>query len=374
MRVPPELEPLLDMGVIDEVIRPLMSGKEAQVYLVAVGDEARVAKVYKDAAFRSFKNRADYTEGRRGRNSRRERATAKRSAYGRAEIEAAWRRSEFDAIHRLKAAGVRVPEAFDFVEDVLVMELIRGEDGGPAPRLIDVTLEQEEASKLYHQLLREVTRMLCAGLIHGDLSDFNVLLAPDGPVIIDFPQVIDAAANRNARRILIRDVDNLTSFLARWVPDLRGKPYGQELWELYERAVLTPDTELTGRVKGGKKKADVRSVVDEIAAAAQEESRRRAALGLPPVRGRAPKPSLGPPPRPVQPEQPDRPKRKQPPQPQPQKTRGNGKPAPAPAPARRDRERDRDKPRPKAFREGAPPKAEPGDPFGDLDSLLIIED
>ncbi|MEN0066803.1 MAG: PA4780 family RIO1-like protein kinase [Myxococcota bacterium] len=288
MRVPPELEPLLDAGLIDDVLRPLMSGKEAQVYLVSVdGGDLRVAKVYKDAGRRSFKHRADYLEGRRGRNTRSERAKGKRSAYGRREIEASWRSAEYDAMRRLWRAGVRVPEPYDFVDGVLIMELVRGPDGDPAPRLVDVDLEEGEARRLFNQLLGEVTRMLCAGLVHGDLSDFNVLLGHRGPTIIDFPQAIDAAANQNARRLLIRDVDNLTSFLARWVPDLRRRPYGEELWNHYERATLTPDTRLTGRLRRSSKKANLESVMDEISAAIKEERRRRTALGLPPVRRRS---------------------------------------------------------------------------------------
>ncbi|MEO0605852.1 MAG: PA4780 family RIO1-like protein kinase [Myxococcota bacterium] len=331
MRVPPELEPLLDMGVIDGVLRPLMSGKEAQVYLVTADGDVRVAKVYKDAGRRSFKHRSDYLEGRRGRNTRAERAKGKRSAYGRAEIEAAWRSAEVDAINRLYRAGVRVPEPYDFVEGVLVMQLVRGDDGEPAPRLVDVDLERDEARDIFFELLSQVTRMLCVGLVHGDLSDFNVLLGVDGPTIIDLPQAIDAAANPNARRILVRDVDNLTSFFSRWVPKLRNRPYGAELWDLYERAELTPETRLTGRVRRSKRKADVSSVVDEIAAAVKEEGRRRAAMGLPPVRRRStalPEP------------------------PAPRESR----------PSRRSR---------KKVERPAEPTA---DPFGDLDALLIEED
>jgi len=350
MRVPPELEPLLDIGVIDEVIRPLMSGKEAQVYLVVSDGDTRVAKVYKDAGRRSFKHRADYLEGRRGRNTRSERAKGKRSAYGRAEIESAWRSAEHDAIQRLWRAGVRVPQPYDFVEGVLVMQLVRGPDGQPAPRLVDVDLEQDEARHLFHELLREVTKMLCEGLIHGDLSDFNVLLGEDGPTIIDLPQAIDAAANQNARRLLIRDVDNLTAFLARWVPDLRRRPYGQELWDLYERAELTPETKLTGRVRRSKQKADIDSVIDEIAAAVKEEGRRREALGLPPVRrrstGRAPRETT---------------------------------PAPEPSSGRsrkRSRERSRSDRAAPIEEPPAPSPDDPpsDDPFGDLDALLIAED
>ena len=348
MRVPPELEPLLDIGLIHEVVRPLMSGKEAQVYLVTAEGETRVAKVYKDDRRRSFKHRADYLEGRRGRNTRAERAKGKRSAFGREQIEAAWRSAEYDAMRRLWDAGVHVPQPYDFVEGVLVMELVRGEDGAPAPRLVDVDLEEREARRLFEQLLREVTKMLCVGLVHGDLSDFNVLLGPTGPTIIDLPQVIDAAANPNARRILIRDVDNLTSFLARWVPDLRHRPYGQELWELYERAELTPDTRLTGRVRRKQRRADIDSVIDEIAAAVKEEGRRRAALGLPPVRPRS---------RPAAAEK------------------------PAPPRERKPRKRSSDRSDDRANPRSAPPTPKPAkpetptdDPFHDLDSLLIAED
>jgi RIO kinase 1 len=284
MRVPPSLEPLLEMGIIDEVFRPLLSGKEAAVYLVGSNGHPAVAKVYKQAEQRSFKNRADYTEGRRGRNTRQERAKGRGSKYGRAEEESAWRSAEVDAIYRLKAAGVRVPEPYHFVDGVLVMELVADADGNPAPRLVDVDLLPDEATEIYFGLLREVQKMLCAGLVHGDLSDFNVLLAADGPVVIDFPQAIDAAANRNAGRILVRDVDNLTSFLSRWVPDLRGLPYGQEMWALYERGELTPDTVLTGKVKRSSHKSDLRALVDEIAHAAREEARRREHDGRKPLR------------------------------------------------------------------------------------------
>ncbi|TNE84092.1 MAG: serine protein kinase RIO [Deltaproteobacteria bacterium] len=280
--IPESLETLLEQGVIHRVVRPLMSGKEAQVFLVEVEGEPRVAKIYKDAANRSFKHRAEYMEGRRMRNTRSQRAIARRSRYGREQEEEAWKNAEVDAIYRLRAAGVRVPEPFAYVDGVLVMELVSDDRGEPAPRLIDVRLEREEAEDLFKILLREVVKMLCAGLVHGDLSDFNVLLSSDGPVIIDFPQAVDAAANRNARKLLVRDVRNLQSFLARFVPDLKRKQYGDEMWELYEEGVLLPDTKLTGRAKK-RGNADTESVLREIQAAVREERARRAALGLDPL-------------------------------------------------------------------------------------------
>jgi RIO kinase 1 len=280
--IPESLETLLDQGVIHRVVRPLMSGKEAQVFLVEVEGDLRVAKVYKESDNRSFKHRAEYTEGRRVRNSRSQRAMSKRSRYGRQQEEEAWKNAEVDAIYRLRAADVAVPEPFAYVDGVLVMELVADERGEPAPRLVDVQLEQEEAEELFQILLREVVKMLCAGLVHGDLSDFNVLLAAQGPVIIDFPQAVDAAANRNARKLLVRDVRNLQSFLARWSPGLRRMQYGQEMWELYEDGVLTPETRLTGRAKK-RGKADTESVLREIQAAVREERARREALGLDPL-------------------------------------------------------------------------------------------
>ncbi|MCO4747013.1 MAG: phosphotransferase [Proteobacteria bacterium] len=259
-----------------------MSGKEAQVFLVEVDGDLRVAKIYKSAENRSFKHRAVYTEGRRVRNSRQQRAMAKRSRYGRAEEEQAWKNAEVDAIYRLRDAGVRVPEPFAFVDGVLVMELIADEWGEPAPRLIDVQLSAEEATDLFQTLLREVVKMLCAGLVHGDLSDFNVLLTADGPVIIDFPQAVDATANNSAQRLLIRDVRNLQSFLARFVPDLRRMEYGQEMWELFEAGKLLPDTKLTGKARK-RGKANTEAILMEIQAAVRDERSRREALGLDPI-------------------------------------------------------------------------------------------
>lgn len=299
MRAPERLWPLLEMGVVTDVIRPLMSGKEADVFLVDVRGEWAVAKVYKEADRRSFKHRAAYTEGRNSRNTRSQRAMAKGSRFGREEVEAAWRNAEVDAIYKLEAAGVAVPRPYSFVEGVLVMELIRGFDGGPAPRLVDVELSKGEAEEIFHILIREVVKMLCAGVVHGDLSDFNVLLPPYGPVIIDFPQAVDPATNNNARKLLVRDVKNLTSFLGRFAPGLKKTRYGEEMWALYERAELAPDTRLTGRFKGSDRSADTSSLLAEIEAVEREARARREALGLPPPRRRATGRADAPAPKPI---------------------------------------------------------------------------
>jgi len=274
MKIPARLLPLLDVGIIDRVVRPLMSGKEAAVYLVEAREELRVAKVYKEATRRSFKHRTDYTEGRKVRNSRRQRAMDKRSKFGRREVEQAWRTAEVDAIRKLRAAGVIVPEPFEFYEGVLVMELIEGEPGMPAPRLIDVHLTAAEARDIHRSMLSEIVKMLCAGVVHGDLSDFNVLLRDSGPVIIDFPQAIDPTFNNNARKLFIRDVDNICSFLGRFAPELLQTRYGKEIWRLYERGDLHPEIELTGRFKDSTRIADVGRVLDEIGDAREEALRR----------------------------------------------------------------------------------------------------
>ncbi|TVQ90127.1 MAG: hypothetical protein EA397_14350 [Deltaproteobacteria bacterium] len=300
MRVPESLIPLVDQGIITEVIRPLMSGKEAEVYLVRSEGEIRVAKIYKAPERRSFKHRAAYTEGRKVRNSRTQRAVDKRSRFGREMEEQAWRAAEVQAIERLHAAGVRVPEPYAFVDGVLVMELITGPDGGPAPRLADLNPTRREARSLFFTLLQETQKMLCAGLVHGDLSDFNVLIAADGPVIIDLPQAVDTAQNAHAGKLLIRDIDNLTSFLGRYDSKLRRTRYGQEMWELYERGDLTPSTKLTGKVARRGDSADIDAILAEIQASERAEVARREALGLPPPRrARAPKVSASPPPKPL---------------------------------------------------------------------------
>jgi RIO kinase 1 len=281
MRTPDGLAPLFEYGILDEVVRPLMSGKEAQVYLVRSGGQLCVAKVYKEAQQRTFKNRAEYTEGRKVRNSRDQRAIGKRSKHGRAEDEAAWRSTEVDVIHRLHAGGVRVPTPFHFVEGVLLMELVTDAEGDPAPRLGDLQFTPGEARAIYDRLIREVVRMLCAGVVHGDLSCFNVLVGADGPVIIDFPQSVDTARNTNARKLLLRDVENLHEFLRRFVRGARRLPYAEEMWDLYQQNLLTPETPLNGGFRGSRASAPVNlnGVLDLIQEAHQDELRRRQALG-----------------------------------------------------------------------------------------------
>lgn len=275
MRIPESLISLTDEGIIEQVVRPLMSGKEAQVYLVSCGGQLRVAKVYKEAQHRSFRQRSEYTEGRRVRNSRDQRAIDSRSRHGRQQDEAAWRSAEVDTLYRLQEAGVRVPRPFHFVDGVLIMELVTDVDGNPAPRLGDVRLDRVQANGVFHQLLCEVVRMLCAGVVHGDLSDFNVLLGMNGPVIIDFPQSISAASNQNARRMLLRDVDNLHRFVAQYAPGQRPLPYAQEMWQLYQCGELSPDTKLLGRFRAPEQAVDTRAVLNSIGDAERDARRRQ---------------------------------------------------------------------------------------------------
>lgn len=282
MQIPDALASLFDDGIIEEVVRPLMSGKEAQVFLVVSQGQVRVAKVYKDAQHRSFKNRAEYTEGRKTRNSRDQRAVDKRSKHGRAQDEAAWKSTEVDMIHRLHAGGVRVPTPYAFIDGVLVMECVVDAYGNPAPRLGDVAYTPEAAQIIYERVMREIVRMLAAGVVHGDLSDFNVLVAGDEPVIIDFPQSVDTAKNPNARRLLLRDVDNMHRFLQRHVPRAPRLPYAEEMWELHESNALTPDTRLTGRFRptARRRSGGGDSVFELIQEAERDERKRREALGL----------------------------------------------------------------------------------------------
>jgi RIO kinase 1 len=277
MRMPAGLLSLLDNGLITEVVRPLLSGKEAQVYLVLVYGEERVAKVYKEANQRSFKNRAVYSEGRRGRNSRDRRAIAKGSKHGRAQEEEAWRSAEVDMMFRLRDAGVRVPTPYVFDDGVLVMELVKDAYGEPAPRLGEVDMDAAYAEVVFDQLIAEVVKMLCAGVVHGDLSDFNVLMTPEGPVIIDFPQSLDAAGNQSARKILIRDVANLNRFLLGFGPTKRPLQHAQEMWALYTRGELQPDTKLTGRFKGADNNVNMMALMAELEADERDEMARRAA-------------------------------------------------------------------------------------------------
>jgi RIO kinase 1 len=264
MKIPKRIEPLVEDGVVDSVLRQLMSGKEATVYVVQCGDEIRCAKVYKEANQRGFHQAVHYTEGRKVKNSRQARAMEKGSRYGRKEQESAWQRSEVDALYKLAAAGVRVPHPHGFYEGVLLMELVSDENGAPAPRLNDLKLSAEQAREFHATLIRQVVLMLCAGIVHGDLSEFNILVDSRGPVIIDLPQAVDAAANNNAGRMLERDVDNLANYFGQFAPELKLTRYGKEIWALYQRGELLPGTPLTGRFSQSEKSADVRSVMREI--------------------------------------------------------------------------------------------------------------
>ena len=270
MKTPPALQPLIDDGVIDAVMRPLKSGKEAAVYVVGAGGEVRCAKVYKDMAQRSFQQRVQYQEGRKVRGSREARAIGKASRYGRRQQEAEWKNAEVDALYRLRDAGVRVPEPFGYFHGVLVMELVVDADGHAAPRLGEVELAPGQARDVHRMLVRDVARMLCIGLVHGDLSAWNVLVAPDGPVIIDLPQVVSAAGNNAAHAMLLRDVNNLTACLGAWAPELLDTWYGEEMWALYEAGALRPDSELTGVFEHDDSVPDVDGVRHAIEDARQE--------------------------------------------------------------------------------------------------------
>ncbi|MES1163622.1 MAG: PA4780 family RIO1-like protein kinase [Rhizobacter sp.] len=275
MKPPKRLQSLLEEGLIDSVVRQLMSGKEAQVFVVRCGDDTRCAKVYKDATQRSFRQAVDYTENRKVKNTRQARAMAKGTRFGREATEAAWQSAEVDALYRLAGAGVRVPKPYNFCDGVLLMELVTDANGDAAPRLNDVAFSADEARTHHATLIGEVVRMLCAGIVHGDLSEFNILLAADGPVIIDLPQAVDAAGNNHAQRMLLRDVDNLRDFFGRFAPDLLPTAYGPEIWALYERGALQPDTVLTGRFEAAAGPVDVGGVMREIDDARAEDAARR---------------------------------------------------------------------------------------------------
>lgn len=270
MKTPAGLQPLIDDGVIDAVLRPLKSGKEASVYVVRAGDDIRCAKVYKDLAQRSFQARVQYQEGRKVRGSRQARAMGKATKFGRREQEEAWKHAEVDALFALAEAGVHVPRAYGYFHGVLVMDLVTDAEGHSAPRLGEVELTADEARAFHARLIGDVVRMLCVGLIHGDLSEYNVLVAPDGPVIIDFPQVVSAAGNNAARDMLLRDVHNLRDTLARFAPELADTHYGEEMWALYEKGELWPDAALTGRFTFDTRRADVAAVRMSIEDARQE--------------------------------------------------------------------------------------------------------
>ncbi|MEH6556199.1 MAG: PA4780 family RIO1-like protein kinase [Oceanicoccus sp.] len=278
MKVPKRLQPLVDDGLVDEVISRLMSGKEADIFIVACGENIRCAKVYKDAAKRSFKKAAQYQEGRKVRSGRRARAMEKRSSYGRKQQEEIWQNAEVDALSRLARAGVRVPETYGCVDGVLLMELVTDDEGNVAPRLDDVTMPAEQALEDHAMMMHYAKLMLCAGIVHGDLSEFNVLVDEYGPVIIDLPQAVDAAANNNAEAMFTRDVNNMTRYYAEFAPTLLKTRYAEEMWALYEEGKLKPDTVLTGLYEGDADNADVDSVLEEIKAVLQEEQARQERL------------------------------------------------------------------------------------------------
>lgn len=270
MKIPNGLQPLIDDGIIDGVLRPLKSGKEAAVFVVSSGDEVLCAKVYKDMAQRSFQARVQYQEGRKVRGSRQARAMGKATKFGRREQEAAWKTTEADALYQLSDAGVRVPQPHGFFHGVLLMELVTDADGRSAPRLGEVEHSPEQAREFHRLLMADVVRMLCLGLIHGDLSEYNVLVAPDGPVIIDLPQVVSAAGNNSARAMLLRDVHNIRDCLGIFAPELNATHYGEEMWKLFEAGELRADSALTGRFVFDTHRADTRAVLWSIEDARQE--------------------------------------------------------------------------------------------------------
>ena len=285
MKAPPRLQSLVEEGLIDTVVRQLMSGKEAMVYVVRCGDETRCAKIYKEATSRSFRQAVDYTENRKVKNSRQARAMAKGSKFGRQAQEAAWQSAEVDALYRLAAAGVRVPQPYNFHDGVLLMELVTDAHGDAAPRLNDVAFTQAQALAHHATLIGEVVRMLCAGVVHGDLSEFNILLAhtpgaegeegTDGPVIIDLPQAVDAAGNNHAQRMLMRDVANLRDFFGQFAPELLATQYGPEMWSLYQSGLLSNETPLTGHYERAHADVDMQAVLREIDDARAEDAARR---------------------------------------------------------------------------------------------------
>jgi RIO kinase 1 len=279
MKAPPRLQALIEEGLIDSVVRQLKSGKEADVFVVRCGDDTCAAKVYKEANKRGFRQAVDYTENRKVRNSRQARAMTKRTAYGRQQQEAAWQSAEVDALYRLAAAGVRVPRPHNFHDGVLLMELVADGQGAAAPRLNDLSFTEAEARELHGTLIDEVVRMLCAGVIHGDLSEFNILLAGDGPVIIDLPQAVDAAGNNHAPRMLLRDVDNLRNFFGQYAPALLATRFGPEIWALYAAGLLVPGMPLTGRYERKAGEVDLSGLLREIEDARLEEAARLLRMG-----------------------------------------------------------------------------------------------
>ena len=274
MKIPKRFKPLLEDGLVDEVISQLMSGKEATVYMVRCGDNICCAKVYKEARSRSFKKAAQYQEGRKVRNTRRARAMQKSSKFGRKQQEKVWQNAEVDALYLLAAAGVRVPEPYGCYDGILLMELITDVDGYVAPRLNDVELSAEIALEDHKIMMHSIKLMLCSGIVHGDLSEFNVLLDENGPVIIDLPQAVNASTNNNAESMHERDVNNITTYYAQFAPELSKTQYAKEMWHLFENGELNPESELTGTFNDSSDTADVDLVLLEIKEAFKEEQQR----------------------------------------------------------------------------------------------------
>lgn len=274
MKIPSRMMSLVEEGLVDEVLHQLMTGKEAEVYMVLSQGQVCCAKIYKEVNKRNFKHNTDYTEGRRVKNSRRARAMGKKTRFGAKEMEDAWQNAEVEALTRLASAGVRVPQVYGFYDGVLLMELVTDHEGDVAPRLHDLEMTVDQAHEYFLWLIQEIVRMLCAGLIHGDLSEYNILFGKYGPVIIDLPQAVDASANNNAKKLLERDVDNVKAYFSRFAPELKATQYGKEMWDLYKNGKLHPETKLTGRFKSHNQRTDVGRVLQVITDAREDKEKK----------------------------------------------------------------------------------------------------
>ena len=212
------LEPLIEDGLIEDVIRPIKSGKEAVVYCCrapqAMGGELIAAKIYRPVERRSFKRDAVYQQGReRGvrPDARTLRALGKKTAHGRVHKFSAWIAHEMRTLTLLHHAGADVPAPIDRVGPVILMEYF-GDIEAPAPVLVNVSLDQDEAARIYQQILRNVELFLANHRVHADLSAYNVLYTEARVVIIDFPQSVDPRYNDDAFDLLLRDVRNINAF------------------------------------------------------------------------------------------------------------------------------------------------------------------
>jgi len=274
MQIPDGLRALIDDGFIQEIIRPLKSGKEAAVFLVVVEGQVCAAKVYKQVQLRNFRQRQDYVEGRQAGNTRDQRAMDRGTKFGKQKREEAWQNAEADAMRKLHAAGVRVPRPHGNHDGILIMDLVRGRTGDPAPQIAAARFDRPVAIRIHREIMQQIAKMLCAGLVHADLSEFNVLDAADGPMIIDLPQAVDAARNNNAKRLLLRDVANITRFFARFAPELRRTDYGNEMWLLNEQRLLKPDSPLTGKFQAARGAVDANIVLQAIEDAKRDAAKR----------------------------------------------------------------------------------------------------